>query len=213
MGSKRHLLSAGCYWVGCVLLIPGSYLLKVNDAENGIILYIVACLLLTIGALIDLIAALLAKPSAEEQKNLINKNEGSAKAFNDWKLGLYIQIFYTLGGIFFFVGSVLYWPYFVGVATAGTWVFRTGSFCYLAGSLIAVMTTIAPYEGTDSKYSLSTGLWLCCLFFYMFGSVCFIIGGILSQCKIPFSSDMWVVGSWSFTIGASFTLVEIYRSW
>ena len=211
MGSFRHLISSSFYWVGCVLLIPGSILLKETPADNAIILYIVACLLLTVGALIDLTAKLLAKPKLE-QDSLITESPDK-NVLVDWKTGVWIQIFYTLGGLQFLIASILYWPYFENTATTGTWIFRIGSFCYIIGSLVCLKTLLDPYKSKDEMWSLSTKMWMSVLIFYMLGSLCFITGGILSQLSQPFSVEMWIIGSVSFTLGASFCMIEIIRTW
>lgn len=216
MGSYRQLLSSYCYLIGCAPLIPGSYyLLDASQFRLAIFLYIFACAFLAFAALIDLIACLYSMPkNCEDEETTMSQKLMSAKSdhknkMKQWLTQLFICIFYENGGILFLVASVLYWPDFKepSLANSGTWVFRFGSFNYIAGSLICLKGVL------KMKNSLSKFMWISVLVQYMLGSTAFITGGILSQTGGKYGTQAWLAGSVLFTGGALAGVIEVHRSW
>jgi hypothetical protein len=213
MGSARSLITTSMYLIGCVLLVPGSIDLIDSEFYRGIVFYIVGCALLMVAAVIDLFANLISKPIIKDYSDeLISASE---KKMSDWKKQRMIALSYLLGGVFFFVGSILYWPDFSAeCAPIGTWVFRTGSICYLIGSFVSIHSIYTSEKESQNKnYSTASYMWIAVLICYIIGSLCFITGGIISQAGGNGSNQIWLCGSISFTIGALLSVIETIRSW
>jgi hypothetical protein len=198
------------YVVGCFLLIPASVLLYFTSIPHwSISLFILATLMLTISALIDLfwfsldyINSLHQKIEEEPIYNQENFTQNKPKKPFDWRTFL-IVIFYCLGGFLFLLGSILFWPDFPNhFGSIGVWVFRFGSITYILGTFLVFYSI----ENVSWKLSFK----LLSLFFYFCGSLIYILGGILSQMNfgVVSFSTAWLIGSISFFLGAVSGLVN-----
>jgi hypothetical protein len=197
-------LSSLLYLVGCVLLVPaGFYLGQSEHYQLSIILYIIACSSLTIAAFVDIVPAMRRVKTDAEGKDaemlVIDHEEENGK----WLNNLVICIFYVLGGIFFLLGSVLYYPT-IAENTLGTWIFRTGSICYTIGSFLSLHNIWNPYfKGKENvKITCTTIMFTLTLVFYIIGSSLYIAGGILSQLDKSGVVDTWIAGAFFFSAGA-----------
>jgi hypothetical protein len=205
MGSNfRQKFTASCYFFGCGLLIPASVYLGYSEKQHtSIMLYIIASSFLFIAAAIDLAATIKSKPKLGIDNLLTTPTPGPKYT---WQLSVGIAIFYLLGGLLFLLGSILYWPDFSSsLNNYGTSVFRAGSCCYLSGSLMSMINLLrAPSKKSCCS---TTMLWLYVLIQYMIGAICYILGGIFSQLNVGYVVEMWLVGSFLFTGGASVGLL------
>jgi hypothetical protein len=213
MANLRQKAVALFYLFGCGLLVPGSiYLKSPEDLKLAILLYIIACSFLTLAAVIDAVAAHLNKPKIGIENLTIKFNQEELKPDNSAQIHFIITIFYSLGGILFLTGSVLYWPDFENgdLPNIGTWVFRFGSCCYLVGSFMSIYSIFRkPFEKTFCHVNM---LWLYVLLQYIVGALLFIVGGILSQLKMDFSVETWIIGSILFTGGATLgILITLFK--
>lgn len=213
-GTFRKFLSALCYLFGCYLLIPASicFLYWGDYKFESIVFYIVACGFLFIGGLLDLVAVIVPRQRTTSD-SLINDDKPEPKPDC---ASIVIVVAYFLGGLFFELASILYWPTFdPEVANLGTWIFRIGSFCYMAGSFTSLKQIFAAYEVEENKPAKDLGyyMWICCILFYILGSVLFLIGGMLSQVGYQLAAHVWNGGSASFALGSTFGFIETIRSY
>jgi hypothetical protein len=215
MGSYRQLSSSIGYFIGCVLLIPASTILLAGTSyDTSISLYIAACAFLIIASIIDFLPVVTNRPTiTKDQESLIDQKLN----FSGWITQFWVTLLYLLGGICFEIGSIMYWSTFgPSVANLGTWVFRTGSFFYIGGSVISLLQILKPtFDKSSPKKQLevSSYMWISVIVFYLLGSVAFVTGGILSQLELKFSVESWVIGSAFFAAGATTSLTEVIRSW
>ena len=94
---------------------------------------------------------------------------------------MFITTFYTFGGLFFLLGSILYFPGLGSNAgTIGTWIFRTGSINYICGSVLSLSDVLKMEVKAQNKYINSKNIWILVLVLYIIGAAFFITGGILS---------------------------------
>ena len=188
------------YMIGCVLLVPAGFYLKIKEHyEISINIYIIGCGFLLLASIIDLVPAISTRPKVTpDGENLLS--EELEKKQTNWLKSLFICIFYFLGGLFFELGSLLDHPSFLH-ANEATWVFRTGSCCYLAGSFMSLHSVWGPYfrkeKDTVDCYMI---MYTCLLVFYIIGSCLYITGGILFQTKSDGGVETWIAGGFSFLV-------------
>jgi hypothetical protein len=228
MGEFKKFISSLDYLIGCWLLIPASICLIYSDKYiyESIIFYIVSCGFLLKAAIIDFISLfkklplksnsisskdinLISTVDELESTNLVNSSNNSDECLNKT-----ITVAYLLGGLFFELGSILYWPTF-STGRLGTWVFRFGSLCYLTGTITFINVILNPYNNSTSikenkkpRKNPSFYIVIGCLTFYAFGAICFIIGGIMSETHYLLSGEVWLVGSIWFAIGSTLGFVD-----
>lgn len=184
----RDLTSVLICCVGCIILIPASFLLisGPNFAAMSIMGFIVACSFLTISAILDAHSAYL-----ERQINSVAP----------WMLS---------GGALFLIASILHWPSWANNPALGTtlsdlgiWLFRFGSLSYLMGNTLLAFRLIKNTQknGTWKRSDIKTML---AILSFILGSLFFIAGGIIAQSSTADSQLMghlWLVGSSSFALG------------
>ena len=229
MSNFKPLFVSFCYWSGCALLIPGSILMFNDDIESseykgGIICYIVGCGELALGAFVDLYSFLLPQKSkiktkeatttdiSSEDSLLLESNLKKRADKASMIISLLVTIAYQLGGIFFFLGSLFYWPT-IALFTKGTWIFRFGSISYITGSLLSLFAIYKKSKNnTIPKISMIMNVLMFVI--YIMGAICFISGGILSQMHRPVKEYMgaWLGGSILFTMGATVGGMELIRT-
>jgi len=225
MGNKTQLISSYGYLIGCFLLIPASLCLIYEKVLFGsICIYIVACSFLTFAAFIDFFECLSTKPkitnikvgdvSSSDTEGMINNNSDNYdEKYKNWVKQMMITVFYVNGGILFLLGSILYWPDFSSETNnAGTWVFRFGSINYLCGSFLGLYNNCRR-TNTSTTFVNITCMWNSVIIQYIFGALCFILGGILSQTGNKFSSETWLVGSVLFFGGALTGVITTHKYW
>lgn len=226
MSNLKPLFISFCYLSGCALLIPGSILMfndniESSEYKSGILFYIVGCGLLALGAFVDLLPKLFVKSNQTKKVEINTDISAEETMLNDsdlkddkkaWFISLIVSIAYQFGGIFFFIGSLFYWPT-ISLFTPGTWIFRFGSISYITGSLLSLFVI---YKKSKANFNEKKSIYMNSLMFliYIFGAICFISGGILSQLHKPVTSYMgaWLAGSILFTIGASVGFFEFLRT-
>lgn len=208
------LLSNLDYLIGCTLLIPASYALIYSQLYlwESILYYIISCGFLLKAAIIDLYSYYLQVKKTSDESLI----ESKSKKSNDFSFSIVLFLF--LGGLFFEIGSILYWPSFNSTSRVGTWVFRVGSCCYLTASLMSLDNLLRPYELSENsdeskKKNSSFYLYLICIICYIFGAILFIIGGILSEAGYKLSGETWMAGSVLFCVGSISSSIEFFKSY
>ena len=93
------------------------------------------------------------------------------------------------GGILFLAGSILYLPS-VARNVLGTWVFRTGTCTYLAGSFFSWRALAKSPGGVFSNCRVFFGILA-----FIAGALLYLAGGILSEMHLPGFAETWVAGS------------------
>ena len=210
MGKLSALMyGIGTVWLGpsSILLYPGAddpYTMKWSIGN-----FMVACLFLTIAAFIDLGVLVEELTSAlvpvrrgsdaplGEEALLQGRPAPFLKKLSQNYKRVLISLAMVLGGILFEAGSVLFWPPFEAGAP-GVWVFRFGSFSYLAGSLISL---------PDVLKNIPV---LAAVLAYVVGAIAYIVGGVLSEAGASayWFSSAWLVGSILFA-GGGVTLFAV----
>jgi hypothetical protein len=201
-------LGALCYFVGCSQYIPASFYLGIaSKYKISIILYISASAFLVLGAIIDIIISQSTKPKVGID-NLLNdfKAPVSKKEYNSWLLTFISSILKLFGGLLFLTGSILYLPQIAAETSFyGTWLFRIGSCTYTTSSVILIYNLLS--VPSDKSCCSLTMLYLLAIIQYILGSICFFIGGIFSELKMSYVVEMWLMGSFLFTGGATVKLL------
>mmetsp|Transcript_32356 Transcript_32356/g.44450 ORF Transcript_32356/g.44450 Transcript_32356/m.44450 type:complete len:218 (+) Transcript_32356:84-737(+) len=215
MVSLKQVASAISYLVGTYLLIPGSVLSLAQYSDDthtmGVNFYIAACTFLVVGALVDLIPFLKDRFSRKDGYSQLGE-EGVAtpppKLFYDlsfWYVWMMFQ-----GGVLFLTASCFY--LFPNLVTAGTWVFRFGSFSYMTGTSISLRGVI---KGANEKggMNLDSWFWVAVCLQYLLGAVMYVLGGVLSQVGDPGSAVSWLIGSILFFTGSVTVVLQLAREY
>lgn len=194
------------YFIGCFLLIPSSILLYFQQTYiYSISLFIISCGILFLSSIIDYLWFILdsycKKPVVFEDDIQEEKIPDTSFCSSSVKL-FFILLFYFLGGFLFLLGSIFFWPSLPSkFGPQGVWIFRFGSFSYMAGSFVVFYTL----EEKSKKI-----IKVCSIISYLLGSCLYIIGGLLSQFKfgVVAFSTAWLVGSIFFFIGSLLALIH-----
>jgi len=199
--SRREIASALLCFLGCVVLVPSSFLLMrgstvIDLAVSG---FIFACSSLTIAAVFSSYAAYLKLGSATDKA-----------AFDMALQAVYTTLYILFGAALFLIGSVMYlshWAAYHVLGTTlpslGTWVFRFGSIAYLGGNYRSVCDLV--------KSTKQNGFWrredmivAAAIATFMLGALLYIAGGVVGQMKIGdplLMGGLWFVGSCCFAAG------------
>ncbi|KAL6076389.1 hypothetical protein QOT17_002932 [Balamuthia mandrillaris] len=219
------------YFIGTGLLNPASFYLfpAYSEPNLSIALFIAACGFLLVAAVIDIVAFAHAKCATAkssdpprdkrfgEERSRLLEEAGASPATRAKPVNLAVveKVGLLLGGLFFEVASILYWPSFttpdgIPVARIGTWVFRTGSCCYLMGSFATLhdLRHFAPRGTTLERWNF--GLALGATWSYIVGALLYISGGVLSEAKAPplYFASLWMCGSVLFFLGTCLLCVQ-----
>lgn len=199
---RREIFSISLCFLGCVLLVPSCILLiyPKEFMDLAILGLIIACLCLTVSAIIDLFEAYFLLDSIKEIV-LVNK---ARRVINTKR-------YQMLGAGFFLTASLMYLPFLAPkhvlgttVADLGTWVFRFGSFAYLGSSYRCVGDLMKRVQARGGwlKQDVISLVAICA---FMLGSLFYIFGGVVGQMKIGTPSlmpELWVIGSLGFAVGS-----------
>ena len=245
-GCNEGSLSAVCYLVGCIQLIPASILILPSfpieswylgmNFKLGIIFFISATAFLAFIGIIDFIFSFHKYISLSKYKRSPSVNSESLSLVNnktiDYPIStLFVYIFYMLGGIFFLLGSLFYYPDWGNIVIfnhpitlIGTYIFRFGSIFYICGSILSLYKIYKPTNNSmnkvKSEFELITDkqnndtiisnnsnnikdiLLQCIYIIYIIGAILYIIGGILFETNNNGGEFSWLIGSIFFFVGA-----------
>ena len=211
------------YLVGTLLLMPGTMLLlpafesSAEAYRSAISFLIAATSLLTLAATFDMARAVERFRKAKSEERLIE--EKIEPPYVSTYKPLLVPLYMLLGGICFWIGSILYWPGWATKPTAsegwpisrvGTWIFRTGTLFYLCGStssLVSWYGDAGSSEGDTRERRVLFGVIA-----YIVGAVAYLIGGIVSEAGFNGFAELWVVGSCFFVAGSFWFLDDGFWS-
>ena len=204
------LVGPTLYVAGTLLLLPGCTLLLDRYAQQfyaaAIYFLVAATALLTTAAIADFAVAArsLSKyykasnyiDDAAAQKLTAKLMDADEEEETQGSPNLLVPYLMLQGGILFLAGSILYLPS-VARNVLGTWVFRTGTCSYLAGSFFSWRALAKSPGGVFSNCRVFFGILA-----FIAGALLYLAGGILSEMHLPGFAETWVAGSIFFVAGA-----------
>ena len=139
----------------------------------------------------------------------ITRHDADLKSHFRWET--FGAVMYKLGGIFFVVGSILFFPSFSTYSWLGQTLFFAGSLCYLT---INCHDTYDTHRYWANQVTQSREKWLeySASYIYLIGTLMYIAGRVTAFIDSQYqalSSALFIIGSLLFVVGATINIINI----